>query len=74
MKFFRKIKNLYPNFLIYNDKYYRWINENAGPSARNIVDILIQHSHPSSVIDAGCGTGIYLREFHKRGVKIKGIE
>lgn len=74
MKFFRKIEEIYLNLMVYNDRFYQWIDNNAGPSAKDVVEILIKYFNPSSVIDAGCGTGIYLQEFRKRGIKIKGIE
>lgn len=40
----------------------------TGPSAAAIVDLLLQWIKPASVIDVGCGTGVFLEEFKKRGV------
>ena len=41
---------------------------NTGPSAVAIVDLLLQWLSPISVVDAGCGTGMFHKEFKKRGV------
>ena len=40
---------------------------NTGPSAVAIVDLLLQWLSPISVVDAGCGTGMFHKEFKKRG-------
>ena len=38
---------------------------NTGPSAVAIVDLLLQWLSPISVVDAGCGTGMFHKEFKK---------
>jgi ribosomal protein L11 methylase PrmA len=42
----------------------------TGSSAVAIVDLVLQYLKPTSVIDVGCGTGVFLEEFEKRGVDI----
>jgi SAM-dependent methyltransferase len=39
----------------------------TGPSAVAIVDLVLQYLCPTSVVDVGCGTGVFLKEFEKRG-------
>jgi len=44
------------------------------PTAKEVVGILIEEFRPKSVADVGCGAGVYLREFQKKGIKIKGYD
>jgi 2-polyprenyl-3-methyl-5-hydroxy-6-metoxy-1,4-benzoquinol methylase len=44
------------------------------PSAAAVAGILFRHFSPRSVIDVGCGVGIYLKEFEKLGVEIFGLD
>ena len=40
----------------------------TGPSAVAIVDLALKFILPTSVVDVGCGTGVFLKEFETRGV------
>ena len=40
----------------------------TGPSAVAIVDLVLLYLCPTSVVDVGCGTGVFLDELEKRGV------
>jgi len=40
----------------------------TGPSAVAIVDLVYQCMSPTSVVDVGCGTGVFLQKFQNRGV------
>ena len=40
----------------------------TGSSAVAIIDLVLRFLNPSSVVDLGCGTGVFLKEFEKRGV------
>ena len=40
----------------------------TGPSAVAIVNLVMKYLSPTSVVDVGCGTGVFLDEFEKRGV------
>lgn len=51
------------------------MKETTKQSAEEIVPFLIKILKPKSIVDLGCGIGIWLREFEKQGVKdIFGID
>ncbi len=52
----------------YKPQWYRSFLGASAQSAREIVPVLIELAAPSSVIDFGCGLGVWLREFVERGV------
>lgn len=58
----------------YNTDYYAIIRNKYEGFAKEFVPVLHARYKPSSVIDIGCGIGLYLAEFHKLGIKIKGID
>lgn len=48
---------------------------NNQSSARIIVPMLFEAIHPQSVIDIGCGIGVWLNEFKKCGAEtIQGVD
>src|SRR3989344_343351 len=53
-------------------------NENQGNILKNtpqiVAEFIEQNIKPASVIDFGCGTGIYLKELEKRGIEIFGLD
>lgn len=53
---------------IYNDKFFENTIKLEADSAANFVKIILQHYSPKSLIDIGCGAGIYLKEFESRGI------
>jgi SAM-dependent methyltransferase len=61
---------------IYNDQFFIHTNsihaatESAGPVAAEVMRLF----QPHSIVDAGCGTGIYLRPFVERGLDVTGID
>src|SRR5947199_5521543 len=56
-------------------KYIYTSGDNNPDSAKEIVPILFSLFNPKSVIDVGCGTGIFLKCFKDVGVKeIFGID
>ena len=59
---------------IYDKRFFDNTLALEGPSARAAAWVLIRHFQPSSVIDIGCGNGVYLREFKNCGVKIAGYD
>ena len=60
---------------VYDNHEFQGLRELQIAYALNVVDVLIEHFAPVSVIDVGCGPGGYLAEFFKRGVvEITGIE
>jgi SAM-dependent methyltransferase len=52
----------------YDVAFYRDHSEKARTSAEAIVPILIERLRPQSVIDIGCGTGVWLAVFASHGV------
>jgi len=59
---------------IYDRKFFKNTIKLEKSSAKPAVSILIKHFKPKSVIDIGCGAGIYLKEFASQGVKIIGYD
>ena len=62
------------NTKIYDKRFFENTIKFEGPSAKAVVDILMKHFAPASVVDIGCGAGIYLREFEQYGVDIEGFD
>lgn len=62
------------NTRIYNQHFFENTIKFEGPSAKAVVDILVKHFQPKSVVDIGCGAGIYLREFEQRGIDVAGYD
>ncbi|MBN2854200.1 class I SAM-dependent methyltransferase [Patescibacteria group bacterium] len=54
---------------IYDDNFFHNTIKFEADSAKAFVDIILEYFSPESIIDIGCGAGIYLFEFEKRGVK-----
>ena len=59
---------------IYDQRFFKNTIELEKSSAKAATSILIKYFHPKSVIDIGCGAGIYLKEFAAHGVKIRGVD
>lgn len=59
---------------IYDRRFFKNAKKIEAPSAQEAVKILHKRFKPKSVIDIGCGSGIYLNEFKKLGVKIEGYD
>jgi SAM-dependent methyltransferase len=62
------------NTRIYDKRFFENTIKFEGPSAKAVTALLIKHFHPKSVIDIGCGAGIYLREFENCGVEVEGYD
>lgn len=52
----------------YRKRFYKFQNDNTRQTAAELVPLIIDLIHPRSVVDVGCGTGIWLNEFMNRGV------
>ncbi|MFA5359944.1 MAG: methyltransferase domain-containing protein [Patescibacteria group bacterium] len=59
---------------IYDKKFFDNTFKFEADSARDFTSILIKYFQPKSVIDIGCGVGIYLAEFKKNNIKILGYD
>jgi len=62
------------NTKIYDQAFFANSLRFEGQSAQNFVKILIKHFLPKSIIDIGCGIGIYLAEFAKNNIDILGYD
>lgn len=58
----------------YNDNYYADFVDSSQISAQIIVSLISDSLEPKSVLDVGCGLGIWLREWQKIGVEIFGVD
>src|SRR5215207_8440474 len=52
----------------YTKSYYEEIQFTSVSSAKTLVPLIIDIFYPTSIIDVGCGTGIWLQEWEKHGV------
>ena len=52
----------------YTPKYYDSLEERSRPSAEQIAPLVVDLIHPASVIDVGCGSGVWLSVFAGHGV------
>jgi cyclopropane fatty-acyl-phospholipid synthase-like methyltransferase len=53
---------------IYDHKFFQNTIKLEAESAAQFVDVLLKFYLPNSIVDIGCGAGIYLNEFAKRGI------
>ncbi len=60
---------------IYDKQFYDTLGPGVYNSAREIVPLVIELINPKSVVDVGCGTGIWLSVFRQHGIKdIYGVD
>ena len=62
------------NTKIYNQRFFDNTFKFENSSAKAFAAILIKHFAPESVIDIGCGTGLYLTEFKANDIEILGYD
>lgn len=60
--------------VVYTRGFFRAEEEMTQPTAGIVTRIFLDAFQPASVVDVGCGTGIYLKEFAAAGVDIHGYE
>lgn len=59
----------------YTEEFYKYLQNSARESAREIIPIVWEFLQPKTVIDVGCGTGTWLSAFKEFGVEyVLGIE
>lgn len=59
----------------YSESFFRNIEESSLRSAKEIIPMLLELIHPKSVIDVGCGAGVWLSVFKEHGVnEILGLD
>jgi len=59
---------------VYGRRYFAAETDMTSPTAANVVACLMDLFKPASVVDLGCGTAVYLREFERQGIEVCGIE
>src|SRR6266404_1373621 len=52
----------------YDDEFFDYVDIGARRSARKVVALVSDHLPVSSVLDVGCGRGIWVDEWHRVGV------
>jgi SAM-dependent methyltransferase len=52
----------------YDEKFFAWVNLTAQRSARSLLPIVIDQTHPRSVLDVGCGQGAWLAVWAELGI------
>jgi len=62
------------NTKIYDQKFFNNTLKFENASAKAFTDILIKHFSPKSVVDIGCGIGIYLANFEINNITILGCD
>lgn len=60
--------------MAYDKQYYDKIEREERKQAERLADYIISKYVPSSIIDFGCATGLYLEPFHKAGMFTLGLE
>lgn len=53
---------------IYDKRFFENTINLETDSATDFVDVVLKYYSPKSIVDIGCGAGIYLREFEKKGI------
>lgn len=62
------------NIKIYDQKFFNNTINFESVSAKPFADILIKHFAPKSVVDIGCGVGLYLAEFKANDIASLGFD
>jgi SAM-dependent methyltransferase len=70
-----KDASLVTDSTIYDNAFFSFAAEVSLRSARVVVPLVVEMLHPKSVIDVGCGVGVWLRVFVENGVRnVRGID
>jgi SAM-dependent methyltransferase len=59
---------------VYNKNFYKTIKGGSSGSAALVAPIIMNFLKPASIIDIGCGTGEWLKEFSEFGVEVTGVD
>jgi SAM-dependent methyltransferase len=59
---------------MYDVAYYVLINQEEAEQAQRLGDLLAWIYSPTSVLDIGSATGLYLKPFLNKGIKVTGID
>ena len=53
----------------YEERFFDYVGRGARRSAQNVIPFLRGHLHVSSVVDIGCGRGVWVDEWRRNGVE-----
>lgn len=59
---------------MYDQNFYNRCLKKYNIFANEVIPILINEFKPKSVIDIGCGAGMYIKSFYDRGIDVVGYE
>ena len=59
---------------LYNNEFYDEMYERNKRVASEIMPVLVELLKPKSIVDVGCGQGIFLQEAEKEGMEVLGID
>jgi len=59
---------------MYNKDFYARCVSKYGEFAKEVIPVLIEQLNPKSVVDIGCGAGMYIKSFYDQGVDVVGYE
>ena len=58
-----------PGVKAYGENYYAWQKQGAAESARAMLPVVLDLVAPRSIVDVGCGTGVWLRVAADSGIE-----
>jgi len=71
----KRVKEILPHDLMYDEVYYReQVDGPAVIAAGVIAESIVSRFRPAKVIDIGCGTGAILSAFRDLGCEVTGLE
>ncbi|MDD5193712.1 MAG: class I SAM-dependent methyltransferase, partial [Candidatus Nanoarchaeia archaeon] len=59
---------------VYSQDFFQENIDVSVEGARKCVNIIYEELKPKKVIDFGCGPGIFIKEFEKKGVEVLGVD
>jgi SAM-dependent methyltransferase len=60
---------------MYPESFFQHQVEDTGASAKGLVSEILRHVSPKSIVDVGCGVGVWVDEFKRRGIaEVMGVD
>src|SRR6476646_312776 len=61
--------------LMYPESFFQHQVEDTAGSAKALISEILRHVSPKSVVDVGCGVGVWVDEFKRRGIpEVMGVD
>ena len=60
--------------ILYGGNYYDFSKDVTAGFVKEFVQMLVERFEPESVLDVGCGMGLYVNEFDKLGIDVEGFD